>query len=117
VHIWKYVFTLLALAAPAFSQETVVPEGFRGKWASSLAWCGKDHDGSLTITDRQVDFYASRGKVLSVKVLGPNEIDVELESRGEGEVWRNTRRFVLSVDGKSLTNVMSNHQLTRVKCG
>lgn len=117
MRIRPFAFLALTITSVAAAQDAHVPESFRGIWASSSERCGTAHEGSLTITATQVDFYASRGKVMSVRVLGSRDIEVELESRGEGEVWINKRRFVLSEDGRRLTNVMNNHELTRVRCG
>jgi hypothetical protein len=43
--------------------------------------CAARHEGSLTIKADRVDFYASRGKVLGVRLLSSSEIEVELETR------------------------------------
>jgi hypothetical protein len=110
------VLCLVAALGMASAQEAQVPSPFRGGWASSIAQCGKHHEGELAITATRVDFYASRGKVLSIRSIGPRDIEIELESTGEGVVRRNTRRFVLSDDGHSLTNVLGSTGLTRVRC-
>jgi hypothetical protein len=107
---------MMTATGEALPQSVRVPPAFQGRWASSPAQCGVVHEGALTITAAEVAFYASRGKVQSVRVLAPREIEVELESRGEGEVWRNKVRLLLSQDGQRLTDGTRNPKLTRVRC-
>ena len=110
------VLSFLALVPfISVAQEAQIPKQFHGDWGSP-GRCGTHHDGVLTIAGDKVNFYESRGRVISVKVLSATEIEVELESTGEGETNRETRLFKLSADGKSITNVMHHGTLTRVRC-
>jgi hypothetical protein len=108
----------LSLATPLMAQgQATVPDRFRGRWAGSQAKCGVSSESSLAIYADRIDFYASRGRVLAVKVVSEKEVEVELESSGEGVVWRAVRRFRLSEDGRSLTDVTrEDHQAVRVRC-
>jgi hypothetical protein len=108
----------LLLTVPVIAQgQATVPDQFRGKWAGSQVKCGVPSESNLAIYADRVDFYESRGRVLSVKVVSKREIEVELESSGEGQVWRTTLRFGISEDGSSLTDLTTgNHQTIRVRC-
>lgn len=108
---------LFSVAAVLIGQERAsVPDQFHGKWAGRQAQCLRASESSLTISENQIDFYESRGRVLSVKSSGELEIEVELELTGEGQVWRSTRRFSLSKDGHTLTDVTTQRHFTRVRC-
>lgn len=93
-----------------------VPDQFRGIWAGSHAKCGIPSESSLAIDADRIDFYESRGRVLEVKVIDEREAEVLLESSGEGQVSRSTRRFRLSAGGDSLTDVTTRYQTVRVRC-
>lgn len=107
----------LWLAAPIMAQaQATVPEQFRGRWASSQAKCGPP-ESSLAIYADRIVFYEGHGPVLTVKRVGEREVEVEFESSGEGKVWRSIRRFRLSEDGLSLTDVTrQDYQTVRVRC-
>ena len=106
------------VATPVGAQERpLVPKQFRGKWAGSQVKCSAPSESSLLIEADRIDFYESRGRVLAVHIVGHLEVEVELESSGEGRVWHSTRRFRLSQDGRSLTDVTRrDHQAVRVRC-
>ena len=106
------------IAAPVHAQERpTVPDQFRGKWAGSLAKCNVPSESSLSIHADRVDFYESRGKVLAVQLISDLEMEVHLESLGEGKTWPSTRRFKLSEDRRSLTDVTRrDHQAVWVRC-
>jgi hypothetical protein len=108
----------LSLAALVTAQgKATVPDQFRGRWAGSQAKCGVSSESSLAIYADRIDFYASRGRVLAVRVIAEKEVEVDLESSGEGQVWHSTRRFGLSQDGRSLTDLtMRDHPTVRVRC-
>jgi hypothetical protein len=115
------VFTAQPTLSPADSVRVdkglaTVPDQFRGTWAGSQAKCGAPSESSLSISADRVDFYASRGRVLAVKITGERDVEVELESSGEGQVWRSTRRFTLSEDTRSLTDVTTQYHTVRVRC-
>lgn len=94
-----------------------VPDQFHGKWAGRQTQCGVSSESSLAIYADRVDFYESRGRVITVNVVSEREIGVVLESSGEGEVRRSMRRFGLSEDGRSLTDLtMQQYPIVRVRC-
>ena len=98
------------------AEVTTTPEQFQGRWAGRAADCGRPAESSLAITADSVNFYASRGRVLAVDVMKDREIEVLLESAGEGQVWRQTRRFKLSEDGQSLTDLTTEGRVVRGRC-
>jgi len=108
----------LSLAPLVVAQgQATVPDRFRGRWAGSPDKCGVPSEGSLAIYADRIDFYESRGRVVAVKVVSEREIEVELGSSGEGHTWQDMRRFRLSEDGRSLTDVTrEKYQTTRVRC-
>ena len=108
---------LAAATLSAFAQDAVVPTEFRGRWAGSESQCGVAHEGSLSIYEDRIDFYESRGKVLAVTVVSPMEVELQIESTGEGQTWRNVRRFVLAEDGRTLTDITNaRYPVARVRC-
>jgi hypothetical protein len=114
------VWSLMAMPVQAQGHSTV-PEQFQGTWASSQAKCGVASESSLSIHADSVDFYASRNRVLRVQIVSNLEVEMQLESlgggEGHGQVYRSTRRFRLSEDQLSLTDVTrSDHQAVRVRC-
>jgi hypothetical protein len=114
------VIGILASPAPGIAQHLGVPVQFQGRWASSLERCQIPHEGSLTISEDRIDFYESRGRVLFVRVISPLEVELEIESTGEGQTWRHVRRFLLSDDKRSLTDLTYQdavHRFSRVRCG
>lgn len=104
-------------AVVAIAQDSKVPREFQGKWAGSQVQCRVPHEASLTIDEDRIDFYESRGKVLSAVVTRPSEVELEIEATGEGQTWREVRRFTLSDDKRTLTDVTnSRHHFSRVRC-
>src|SRR5918995_549351 len=92
-------------ALVATAQDSKVPIEFQGRWAGTQAQCGVAHEASLTIHEDRIDFYESRGKVLAAVVTRPLEVELEIEATGEGQTWREVRRFTLSDDKRTLTDV------------
>jgi hypothetical protein len=101
---------------PVEAQNSVVPGGFQGRWASDQTRCMSLHDSRLSVSEDEFLFYESRAKVLSARQTGPQEVEFEMESSGEGQTRREVRRFVLSPDGGTLTDVTSPAQFVRVRC-
>jgi hypothetical protein len=109
------VFAPLAWAA----QNPSIPKQFQGKWAGSLDKCKIPHEGALTIGGDRIDFYESRGRVLAVRSISTLEVEIDLELRGEGQIWRATQRFALSEDRRTLTDPTNTdpvHKFLRVRC-
>lgn len=103
-------------AAPAAGQPGHAPERFQGHWASDPSQCMSMHEGALSITADEFLFPESRAGIVSVRQTGELEAEFELEFSGEGQSWRDRRRFVLSADAATLTDVTAPARLTRVRC-
>jgi hypothetical protein len=113
------IAALLSLPLGAAAQEQQVPIQFQGKWAGSLQTCSSPGDGRLEIGPNTIRFYESRGKILAVRVLDPQRIELDLELTGEGETWRESRKLALSTDRRILTDVTPTnpqHHAARVRC-
>ena len=109
----------LLAAATALAQGQKIPVEFQGRWAGSQQSCPSSGDLRLEILADSFQFHEGRGKVLSVRTLGPLSIELELTMNAEGETWRDTRRFVLSEDKRTLTevtNANSQRHTARVRC-
>jgi hypothetical protein len=121
-------FAMTVACIPLFTavlmgQDAPVPKQFRGSWAGSPAQCGRgtDSESSLTVYADRVRFYASRGPVYGVKRISDQEIEVDVELSGEGEVLHSTLRFRLSDNGRTLTTTILTSPLphleyARVRC-
>ena len=109
---------LAAYAGLVLAQDARVPESFWGTWDSRVEACGKGGDGRLIITATYIEFYASHGKVVAVHVNGLRDIQVEYEAHDEeGGTTRASRRFLLSEDGTTITNVLNERaKFSRVRC-
>jgi hypothetical protein len=108
------VVALVLMQLPAAAQLPVVPAAFHGYWGSDQTRCMTVHEGRLTVFADELLFYESRAKVLSARQVGRNEVEFELESTGEGQTWREVRRFSISPDAGTLTDVTT--RFTRVRC-
>jgi hypothetical protein len=107
----------IAGAAVAFAQDAKVPIEFQGRWQPVRRNCDVAHEASLTVYENRIEFYESRRKVLSVGTTRLLEVDLELEATAEGQTSREVRRFVLSNDQRTLTDVTnSRYKLSRVRC-
>lgn len=103
--------------SPAGAQNTVVPAAFQGRWASAQTQCMTAHEGSLTVSADELLSYESRGKVLSTRQIGREEVEFDLAFYAveRQQTWRDIRRFMLSPDGRTLTDVTAGN-LVRVRC-
>ena len=109
------LFTALVIA-----QNEQMPQQFRGSWAGRRAQCGRASESSLTVYADRVIFYESEGPIRGVKRIGDREVEVEAELSGEGEVRRETLRFRLSNNGRTLTVLRTEPPYSgfaRIRCG
>jgi len=103
-------------AVAGAQRQPTIPDEFLGKWAGSPAKCGVSSESSLAIYADRVDFYEGGGRVVAVKEVTEREIEIVLESSGESE-QRSLRRFGLSEDGRSLTDLtMPRYPTVRIRC-
>lgn len=100
----------------AGAQDAVVPAGFQGNWAAAQSRCMTSDEGNLTVVDDGFLFYESRARVLAVRQVSRYGTEFDLESSGEGQTWRDTRRYSLSADGNTLTDQTRAAPFVRVRC-
>jgi hypothetical protein len=94
---------------------TTVPGKFQGAYAADAEACDADgHESHLMIGASSIEFHESSGTITAVESSG-NDLEVTVELTGEGETRSQTYMFMLSQDGKMLTDNGSG--MTRVRCG
>ena len=90
-----------------------------GDWGTSLTDCGTEvDDTTLHIGKRHISYRESSGPVQAVVVRGTNEVALVAELASEGEAWLDASTFMLSPDGKQLTQSfgVNGKPLVRVRC-
>lgn len=98
--------------------QTEIPAFFRAEWNLRLEDCGRlESDGRLVITARELEFYESRGKVISAAVVG-DSLTVSAAMSGEGETWEESYHFRLASDGQALLQPVSQGDdgVRRLRC-
>ncbi len=96
-----------------------VPGKFRGEWAENDAQCARGalSDTRLTLTDSEIELYASKGRILAVASHGENSLALIYEASGEGETWLEARQFELSEDGSRLIEFTGRRLgMERIRC-
>jgi hypothetical protein len=91
--------------APLAGNETDIPEALRGRWGLVPADCEPGRDdakGLLTITNTELKFYESVGKLEGIEEFDPSRIRASFSFTGEGQEWE--RDVVLDAhdQGKTL---------------
>jgi len=81
--------------ATAAELQRVIPERFRGEWQDSRHLCGSaiNMETRLLLQAGTVSFYESGGPTVATALAG------------EGQTWLDLRRFLLSPDQSTLTDV------------
>jgi hypothetical protein len=116
-HFLLIGFLILQATLGMAQDQAKIPERFHGKWAGNQSECRRPSESTLYIAENQFEFWESRGPVRSVKSVGTLEIEVELESTGERSTWRDSRRFRLSQDGRTLTDfTRDKYHIARIRC-
>jgi len=90
--------------SPPAATPTDLPVGFLGSWNMDKAACGSASEGRLTIEPRRITFYESSGPITSVSRKG-GIVTITATLTGEGTTWVEARRFRLSADGATLTDL------------
>jgi hypothetical protein len=80
-----------------------LPERFIGRWDASLEACKATSDMKLIITQTELTFWESIGRIRAVVVKAPDDVTVQADFSGEGEQWQRRLHLVLSKDGQTLT--------------
>ncbi len=87
------------------SEIEIIPPGFRGKWAPTLANCanqdGVDH---MYIYPNGIDFYESGGRLERITQTGQERsVRMKLSFEGEGGFWDRVWTVTLSPGGDRVT--------------
>lgn len=74
------------------------PSAFQGRWGMVTDDCRGDaaSKGLMTVDDKSVRFYESRGVTTGLSVLGPTKVAGSFTFDGEGQRWRKDQSFELS---------------------
>ncbi len=99
-------------AAPTAAAEargervSAFPAVFQGRWAMVAADCKGDAaaKGLMTIDDKTIRFYESRGVTTGLSVKSPTKVAGSFTFDGEGQRWRKDQSFELS-GGKTLVRM------------
>ncbi len=93
--------------ATAAELQRVIPERFRGEWQDSRHPCGSPikRETRLLLQAGTVTFYESGGPAVAVVTSGTSELALITALAGEGQTWLDLRRFLLSPDQSTLTDV------------
>jgi hypothetical protein len=78
--------------------------------------CTFGGESTLTIGERTVDGYESRGRVLAIATEGQTELAVLVEASGEGQTWLSALQFKLSEDRQTHTAIAGGRQVERIRC-
>ena len=81
----------------------LLPEGFIGRWDASLEACKATRDMKLTVTQTELTFWESTGRIHAVTIKAPDDVTVQADFSGEGEQWQRGLHLVLSDGGQTLT--------------
>lgn len=84
--------------AEALWQSGSIPKEWQGVWAANRTDC-ETGESRLGIEADKLTFYESTGQVTGATGQG-DQVTIEAEMTGEGEVWKDSFRFVKSVDGQ-----------------
>ncbi len=101
------------------NNSNTIPLEFQGRWATELKNCNTNHENNLTISDREIEYWESRGPILAATKKAENELVLIAELSGEGEKWSSFRHYILSDDKSELTDIthlMVKDKPVRVRC-
>jgi len=86
----------------------LIPAAFHGRWGMVPADCTStkgDNKGLITIGDKTIDFYESKGTLTKVTLNAPENFTATFAFTGEGQSWTNSQNLKLT--GSSNTLVRS----------
>lgn len=91
-------------SAAADISQSIMPAAFHGTWDTDASACaGDSSDMRLNVTRDRLRFYESTGRIKSVAPWGENQIRVDADFEGEGDVWSRTLTMALSNQAATLT--------------
>ncbi|WP_152435466.1 hypothetical protein [Erythrobacter sp. THAF29] len=77
-----------------------IPARFHGVWDYEEGNCDPASDMRMEVSDSEMLFYESIGRVTDVKAEG-DDLIVSLDMEGEGETWQQKTRFSLVGEGEA----------------
>lgn len=96
------------------------PTAFQGRWAMVEADCqgGAAAKGLMTIDDKTVRFYESRGISTGLATDSATKVSGSFTFDGEGQRWRKAQAFELASDGRALVRTESDpaQSFTYTRC-
>ncbi len=88
-------------AKPLNEVAGTIPGQFRGVWDYIEGTCAPESDLRMEISDKEIRFYESYGRVTGIRLDGDDAI-VDLAMEGEGETWENRIRLTFDKSGEHL---------------
>ena len=91
--------------APAVGAPTKIPDGMTGRWGLVSADCTSkngDNKGLITVSDNQIKFYESVGKLANITEGDENKIRANFDFTGEGMSWKREMTMEVQDSGKTL---------------
>jgi hypothetical protein len=96
-----------------------IPVEFQGLWQTKLDQCQSGYDGWIYISDLKIREAGGTGNVVSVRYIAAFEIEIDMDwlSNPKGrDDGRKLGRFVLSQDGRKITETRDGNAFSRVRC-
>jgi len=83
----------------------IIPAAFRGRWGMGPADCEagrSDAKGLITIGNKTIDFYESKGTLTKVVLNAPENFTGTFAFTGEGQSWTNSQNLKLTNSSNTL---------------
>jgi len=83
----------------------LIPAAFHGRWGMGPADCEpsrSDAKGLITIGDKTIDFYESKGTLTKVTLNAPENFTGTFAFTGEGQSWTNSQNLKLTGSSNTL---------------
>ena len=111
---------LLSATASPLNAETITPEripqGFIGKWSTSVSSCDTDQDANLTINASSITLGGSAGTLLFVSRTAPRSINITVRYIRQGRPLNRLTHLKLSASGNDLTSEDGAGPVIRHRC-
>jgi len=99
----------------------LIPAAFHGRWGMGPADCEpgrSDAKGLITIGDKTIDFYESKGTLTKVTLNAPENFTGTFAFTGEGQSWTNSQNLKLTGSStliRSETDVAQSYSYKRCR--
>ncbi|NLR74015.1 hypothetical protein [Leeia aquatica] len=103
MQVWQRVASVsgLLLMMSVAQAGVSLPKAFQGKWAPTAAGC-KVPMQVIALQGSSLQGGDGGGEVMSLTVISPRQVQVQMKMSGGGSEWEEKQSFFLSHDGKSL---------------